>query len=352
MYWKTKTEELCEQAEKSERTGKPELMKELNISLLMEALEKKKEATRVELSDITKISQPTVNHLVKRLTEEGIVRSLGSRASTGGRKAEVFALNGKYAEIAVILAAEGGFGYVVTDLELGWEQHGNRPCKKGTSHTEGLCDLVRSLLSERPKIRALVVGVPGAVSESGEIFAISQIPEWEHFRLKEYLEKEFSLFTEVLNDINAITSGYFISAGKIQDMIYLHVSGGGLGAGVIIDGKLHTGFRSFAGEAGYMQIGQRRSLEECLASADAEQKSGILANIVVNSICVLNPECLMFGGPDMSKEMVERIKEKCLALLPQEVLPAFDRIEDSRKYYVKGLSMRGRELLRKRVQIE
>ncbi len=333
------------------RTGKPELMKELNRSLIIEALEKCREATRVELSEKTGISQPTVNLLIRRMLEEQTVISLGAGESTGGRRAELFALNEKRAAIAAVLVREGGLEYAVTDLELEEEARGKLLHAAEASYTEELCAVIRKLLTATPRIKALVVGVPGAVSQEGQVFAVPQIPEWEQFFLKEYLEREFSLAVDVMNDINATASGYFAFTRDAGDMVYLHAENCGLGAGILIGGNLHPGFRSFAGEAGYMQLGQTGSLEELLASADSGQRCTILTRIVINMICILNPKRLMLGGGDFSVETAEAIREGCRAVLPEQVLPEFGVINDGDGYYLRGLCTRGRELLNQTIRV-
>ena len=55
---------------KKNLTGKPGLLKEINIGLIKDALLKHGRATRVELASLTNISQPTVNLLIKELLEE------------------------------------------------------------------------------------------------------------------------------------------------------------------------------------------------------------------------------------------------------------------------------------------
>ena len=57
-------------ASKKEITGKPTVIKEVNRGLLKDALSRMGQATRVELSKYTGISQPTVNVLIREMTEK------------------------------------------------------------------------------------------------------------------------------------------------------------------------------------------------------------------------------------------------------------------------------------------
>ena len=380
-------------AQSKKRTGKPALLKELNIGLIMDALQKKGQATRVELAALTNLSQPTVNLLIGELVKEQTVLSLGIAESTGGRRAEVFALNAKRAALAAIVIRQDRIEAVVTDLDLHSELHEQRLRSEGTSCTEELFSLLYLLFERRPEIRAVCVGVPGSVSAEGEVFSIPMIPEWEHFALKDELESRFPVLVCVMNDMNAIAAGYLPDRAErekehVKNFVYLHAEGAGMGAGIVIDGRLYSGFRSFAGEVGSMMLGtvektaevtkraevakaadNRGGREEQKAkisaetaynevsvegymrnAADHRQRIAILTAAAVNLICVLNPEEILFGG-EVTMEAAAEIFEGCRAYLPETVLPRFQVISDYQKDYFNGLCRQGRELLSRHIQV-
>ena len=175
--------------QRNDLTGKPSLMKELNIGLIKEALTKYQSATRVELSSITGISQPTVNLLIKQLLKERIVVNVGTIQAARGRKAEVFALNNKRYLIASLIVNEDTFQCAISDMNLNREASAVFPRSQNSTYAEQLCTIVRLILEQNKYIRAISVGVPGAVSEAGQVFAIPHIPEWERVNLKSLLER-------------------------------------------------------------------------------------------------------------------------------------------------------------------
>ena len=63
----------------------------------------------------------------------------------------------------------------------------------GASYTEELCTVIEKLLEEAPDTGAISIGLPGAVSEKGIVYAISQIPEWEDQDIGAILRKRFPL---------------------------------------------------------------------------------------------------------------------------------------------------------------
>ncbi len=374
-------------SQSKERTGKPALLKELNIGLIMDALQKKGQATRVELAALTNLSQPTVNLLIGELVKDQTVLSLGIAESTGGRRAEVFALNAKRAALAAIVIRQDRIEAVVTDLNLHSELHELRMRSEGVSCTEELFSLLRLLVEKRPEIRAVCVGVPGSVSAEGEVFSIPMIPEWEHFALKNELESRFPVLVCVMNDMNAIAAGYLPDCAEREEeqrrnFVYLHAEGAGMGAGIVIDGRLYSGFRSFAGEVGSMMLGTAEKAAEVTKAAgsragrgeqktkispetaysevsveghmrnaaDHAQRIAILTAAAVNLICVLNPEEILFGG-EVTKKAAAEISEGCRAYLPETVLPRFQVIADYQKDYFNGLCRQGRELLSRHIQV-
>jgi glucokinase len=103
-----------------------------------------------------------------------------------------------------------------------------------------------------PDVAAIGIGVPSVVDvERGIVYAVQNIPSWEEVHLKDRLEKEFHIPVYVNNDANCFALGeYHYGKGRnYKDMVGM-VLGTGLGAGIIIDGRLYNGSNCGAGEIG------------------------------------------------------------------------------------------------------
>ena len=101
-------------------------------------------------------------------------------------------------------------------------------------------------------VTGIGVGVPSVVdTERGIVYGVQNIPSWKEVYLKDYLEKKYSIPTYVNNDANCFAAGekYF---GKAKDYINAVglIIGTGLGAGLILNGKLYSGANCGAGEFG------------------------------------------------------------------------------------------------------
>ncbi|MDV3428870.1 MAG: winged helix-turn-helix transcriptional regulator, partial [Bacillota bacterium] len=74
-------------------SGKPQVMKKVNSGLIKQILKDKGSATKAEISESTGISATTVRALLNQLIRSSEIVSLGFDESSGGRRAERYALN-------------------------------------------------------------------------------------------------------------------------------------------------------------------------------------------------------------------------------------------------------------------
>lgn len=111
------------------------------------------------------------------------------------------------------------------------------------------CDL------DLKQIRGIGLGAPGAVdSETGRVIFAPNLG-WEDKPIKKDLEKLLGVPVFLENDGNICTLGVHQAEleAKPKTMIGIFL-GTGIGGGLILDGKLYTGFNRTAGELGHMVI--------------------------------------------------------------------------------------------------
>ena len=198
--------------------------------------------------------------------------------------------------------------------------------------------LIRNILDEyrNYEIKGICVSTAGVVNpEKGEIaYAGPTIPKYTGTKIKEELEKEFSISCEVENDVNCAGLGeYWKGAGKGSNSMVCLTIGTGIGGSVILDGKLLNGIGYTAGEIGYMDVNgnyiqniasskylvekvqkekvEREGITDTITGVDIFElaKRGdeiciagideIISNLAVgvrNIIYLLNPEVIVIGG--------------------------------------------------------
>ena len=124
----------------------------------------------------------------------------------------------------------------------------------GTNNVDEVVNDIAGLIGRfsNSKILGIGVGVPSVVDvEKGIVYDVQNIPSWKEVPLKDLLEQKFHVPVYVNNDANCFAIGekYFGMGKGYADIVGLIV-GTGLGAGIVIHGKLHAGKNCGAGEFG------------------------------------------------------------------------------------------------------
>jgi glucokinase len=123
-----------------------------------------------------------------------------------------------------------------------------------------VCTGTKSMLHEvaapLDALRSIAIGVPGITDVgNGVVIAASYLMGWKDVPLRALVEEELNVPVFVDNDVNmaAIGEQRFGNAKDAQDFVFLAI-GTGIGAGIVINGKLHRGSTWSAGEIGYMLV--------------------------------------------------------------------------------------------------
>jgi len=106
--------------------------------------------------------------------------------------------------------------------------------------------------------RAIGISCGGPLDEvRGEILSPPNLPGWDHVAIVNMLESRFGVPARLCNDANAcaLAEWKFGAGVGCRNMIFL-TFGTGLGAGLILDGKLYSGTNGNAGEVGHMRLSE------------------------------------------------------------------------------------------------
>jgi glucokinase len=115
---------------------------------------------------------------------------------------------------------------------------------------ESLYEAIEKVLTD--EVVGIGIGMPGFMnSQTGEILQINNIASFNGFFIKPAVEKRFNLPAFQSNDANCFALGEtYYGAGKKYNTLVGVTLGTGLGGGIIIDRKIHTGLMGGAGELG------------------------------------------------------------------------------------------------------
>lgn len=91
--------------------------------------------------------------------------------------------------------------------------------------------------------------------EHGLILSPPNLPDWDRVPIVDMLRERFNVPVRIMNDANACAiAEWRFGAGKGLNNIIFLTFGTGLGAGLILDGKLYSGACGFAGEVGHIRL--------------------------------------------------------------------------------------------------
>ena len=99
------------------------------------------------------------------------------------------------------------------------------------------------------------VGAPGAVDpENGRVIFAPNL-DWKDVGLRKTLEKQLGTPVFLGNDCNVCTLGVYETELKRKPKDVVGISlGTGIGAGLVLNGEIYTGFNRTAGEIGHMVL--------------------------------------------------------------------------------------------------
>lgn len=181
----------------------------------------------------------------------------------------------------ILAAVVNERGEIVAEAKA---RHGSEKGPQGVidNMVEAAGKAVRRAGLEWKTIAAVGVGAPGPVDpRAGIVHHAPNLSGWVDVPLAALLTEALGVPAVIENDVNLGTLGeHVLGAGQgTRDMVGLF-PGTGIGGGLVLDGKLRSGFRSAAGEVGHMVIMAdgpvcgcgRRGCAEALASRTAIQR--------------------------------------------------------------------------------
>jgi predicted NBD/HSP70 family sugar kinase len=258
------------------RTGSLETLRRLNRLRVIDALRDEGLISRAEIARRTGLSRSTVSSLVSELQSDGLVVEReepgAAHGEQGGRPPILLAFD---ASAGAALGIDFGHSHVrvaVSDLSSNILAERSAPMDIDHAAHEGLdvaLELIGEALDEAGVERSRVIGaglgLPGPVDQiDGVIGSSAILPGWVGVAAGEEMRRRLDVPVSVDNDANLgalaeLTHG----AGRgASELVYLKVSSG-IGAGLILGGRLHRGTGGVAGELGHILVAPEGAVCRC-----------------------------------------------------------------------------------------
>lgn len=239
------------------RTGDLKLIQELNRSIIFETIRKYGPISRSEIAKKNHISPTTVTSAVNELIRSGFVQEGKPGASRGGRKPILvhFSPNSRFIIGVSITNSMVAIGKLNLQMEVCSKQTFSVGSYKGEALIDYLLDLIDRFLqtvSDLDKCIGISIVTPGIVDYESGIIRYNSHLMLKDVPLKERVEARCNLNVWMDNDSNAVA----LAEKEIGDYnefenIFYIIIGDGVGAGIVLSGKVFRGYHGGAAEFGH-----------------------------------------------------------------------------------------------------
>ncbi|MEU0371823.1 ROK family transcriptional regulator [Streptomyces sp. NPDC006283] len=242
--------------------GTPRVLRAMNDRAALDLLLEHGPLSRTRIGKLTGLSKPTASQLLARLEAAGLVVVTGTTEGRPGPSAQLYALNGRVAHAAGLDVTPERIRAAVADItgttvgEFELATPGRRADSVVRQVTDALDGAVKAAGLTRSDVHRLVIGTPGAFDPStGRLRYASHLPGWHSPTLLDELAAALPMPVEYENDVNlAAVAEQRVGAAHGHDTFVLLWNEEGLGAAVVIGGRLHRGFTGGAGEVGFLPV--------------------------------------------------------------------------------------------------
>ncbi|MFD4584782.1 ROK family protein [Streptomyces sp. NPDC058423] len=242
--------------------GTPRVLRAMNDRAALDLLLEHGSLSRTRIGKLTGLSKPTASQLLARLEAAGLVVATGTTEGRPGPNAQLYTINARTAFAAGLDVTPKRIRAAVADVtgatvgEHVVETHGRRPASVVQQVTGALDGAVKAAGITRGDVHRLVVGTPGAFDPStGRLRYASHLPGWHSPTLLDELAAALPMPVEYENDVNLVAvAEQRLGAARGHDDFVLLWNEEGLGAALVIGGRLHRGFTGGAGEIGFLPV--------------------------------------------------------------------------------------------------
>ena len=242
--------------------GTPRLLRAINDRAVLDLLLAQGPLSRPALGELTGLSKPTMSQILARLESAGLVRPSGSSPGRPGPNAALYEVDPTAAYVGgldvtprrIRAAVADLAGRTIGEFELPTPgRAAGDTVARVTTAVDGACDRAGV---ERTQLRGLVIGTPGAFDPGTQRLRYARhLPGWHDPRLLSQLRDALGIELEVDNDVNlAAVAEQSVGAARGGEDFVLLWGEEGVGAAVVIDGRLHRGFTGGAGEVGFLPV--------------------------------------------------------------------------------------------------
>ena len=219
--------------------------------------------SRVEIADLTGLTQGTISNVVRALLAEDLVQETGARKYTGGQPRVMLTLNPRSrfsvgvqldADWIVVVVVDAAGSVIARARVRGARSSDPRDVVEAVARQVDV--LLRATGVDRTLVIGLGVAAPGILDlQAGTILAARTLEPWRDFPVRQALQEATALQVYLDSDATAAAVGEFWGGGLEGSRAHCTVyMGASIGVGIVIEGSVYRGASSNTGPLGYMRM--------------------------------------------------------------------------------------------------
>ena len=242
--------------------------KQLNRDLVLKLIFDHETISRAEVARLTKLTRATVSEIVTGLMDEGLVEEIGYGESIGGKAPILLSLVADSRYLIGLNLAKDKFVGAVVNLRGQIKEMVEFPVNErdGVQALQLVYQMLDQLTAKGWKpLVGIGIGTPGLVNTLEGVVVNAVNLDWQDLPLAQLLEARYRLPVSILNDSQATAIGEFVYGQDHpadSNLIVITVKHG-IGAGILIHGRLFQGDGGGAGEIGHVVVQEEGALCRC-----------------------------------------------------------------------------------------
>src|SRR5512143_4127581 len=290
--------------------------KEHNRDLVLKTIFETETVSRAEIARITRLTRTTVSDVVAGLLEEGLVREVGMGSSIGGKSPILLSLVKDSRYMISLNLGHDQFCGAVVNLRGEIKEMENVPVsgRDGEQALALVYEILDQLVQKQwaPMV-GIGVGTPGLVNTREGLVVNAVNLDWQNLPLAQLLQERYHLPVHIMNDSQAAAIGEYVYGGGYradENLVVINIRRG-IGAGILVNGRLFQGDAGGAGEIGHMVVQENGPLCRCGNHGCLETLAS--ARAVVQRAKTLAPEYASSALARETKRMDLRAVEEAFA---------------------------------------
>jgi len=288
-----------------------------NSRLVLKTIYDQGQISRADIARATKLTRATVSEVIADLIDEGLVEEVGYGPSSGGKPPILLSIVDDSRHLIGVDLASGEFRGAVVNLQgdirhrITLPLHGRDGEVALTLVYQIIDDLIAA--TDSPLL-GIGIGAPGLMDAANGIVRKAVNMDWQDLPMRSLLEKRYKLPVYVANDcqLAALAEYAFGESGDVENLVMIKAEHG-VGAGIVINGRLLHGDTFGAGEVGHIRVAEDGLHCRCGNFGCLETVASGMAIVQrARSIAQENPQSLLRRFADSPEEIT--VEAVCQAL--------------------------------------